>query len=117
MIVPILALYQLSKLSKRSFIFVSEIELWKIGDKKGERPDIEIDTACIIDGAIYLGEAKINSDVPAKLDSLNKIVEDLGGRFVYSTLTDKLSPAVETALSTLKWSKPPIFQTKENLLM
>lgn len=116
MIVPVLALNQLSKLAEKSFIFLPEIELRKIGIEKQEKPEIEIDTVCIVDGEIYLGEAKVNSDVPEKLDLLNKITNDLGAYFVYSTLADNLSPAVDKAVSDLKWDKKTIFQIKENLL-
>jgi len=65
MIVPILTLNKLKSLSKESFLFANEIEIRK--DKHSEKPDIELDIFCILDGKIIIGECK----KPNKIDKDN----------------------------------------------
>ena len=61
MVVPILALDHFRR-NSRSFQFADELEIRQIGS---EKPFIEIDLCCIVDGRLTIGEAKTTSRIAA----------------------------------------------------
>ena len=63
MIVPILTLNKLRKKSKKSFLFISELEIYDDENKlqlKAYKDKCEFDIHCILDGKIIIGECKSN---------------------------------------------------------
>jgi hypothetical protein len=112
MIPTILALDTLSSRAEKSFMYLTEIELRK--DPSSKKPDIEIDIACIIDGKVFIGEAKKNAVVPEKLDALNSITNESDSSFVYATTADETS-VVAGKIKEKKWNREPILLSGSHL--
>jgi hypothetical protein len=104
--IPVLALRNLKKRAKEGFHYSPEIEIRE--DKTSKKPDLELDFVAVIDGEIFLGEAKkdneisrTNADERTKLDQLKKIVLIL--------------PYVTLVLATLSenWAERTVNNAKE----
>jgi hypothetical protein len=104
--IPVLALRNLKKSAKEGFHYSPEIEIRK--DNTSQKPDLELDFVAIINGEIFLGEAKkeneiskTNADERTKLDQLKKIALTL--------------PDVTLVLATLseKWAQRTVKNAKE----
>lgn len=59
--VPVLALWNLKKGIKEAFHYTPEIEIRKV--RISEKPDTELDFVAILDGEIFVGEAKKENDI------------------------------------------------------
>lgn len=101
-------LYKLKSISQDSLIFIPEVEFRK--DPKSEKPNFEIDIAAVMDGRIYLGEAKKDadaSDLHSKLsirhiDQFLKIGERVSiSGLVFSSWSSKWPQGVKERLESL----------------
>lgn len=91
--VPLLALNYLKNKSKHYFIWVPDLDIWYGNEKKSRN----IDIACIIDGRLFLGEAK----------SIDKI--EKGQIKFYKDLCELISPdGIVFATSKTKWNQSTI---------
>ena len=98
--VPLLTLYSLKKKSKSSFLYIPEIELRKKPDQ--EKPDMEIDLCCIVDGEIVIGEAKKTSIEPEevkKYEGLTKVLKKYPDKVIFSSLKEDWGKPVKDSIT------------------
>ena len=112
---PLLTLNYLKKQSNYSFIFSSELRLFNKA-KNNSKNDIEIDIICVSDGELLIGEAKINEELPKKLNLYNEISNKLNCRFILSTYAETWSTTNKRKVDENIWNKPPIFISKNDLI-
>ena len=96
MFVPLLTLSYLKRKSKRSFLYVPELELRRTPSTP--KPDCEVDICCIQDGRIVLGECKITSITKKIINKSNKFSGSLlrtPDLLVFASLGAHLSPETE----------------------
>jgi hypothetical protein len=94
--VPLLTLAYLKKKSKRSFLYLPEIELRKDPDAK--KLDCEIDICCIQDGRILLGECKNPPITKMAIDRLSEFSGKLlrpPDRLVFASFSGQTSPDIQ----------------------
>jgi hypothetical protein len=105
MFVPLLTLSYLKQKSKRSFLYVPELELRKTLD--AFKPNCEIDICCFQDGRIMLGECRKPAITKNLIDKLNRFSGSLlrsPDLLVFASLTKKISSEiVEYAKGTLSY--------------
>lgn len=89
--VPLLALNYLKKMSKHYFEWIPDLDVWY--DNKPSN----IDIACIVDGKLFLGEAKIGDDIEKRQFEF------------YKNLCERISPdGIVFATSKVKWNPSTI---------
>jgi hypothetical protein len=96
MFVPLLTLSYLKQKSKRSFLYVPELELRKIPNTP--KPDREVDICSIQDGQIVLGECTKPAITKTLIDKLNRFSGSLlrsPDLLVFASLTKQISPEIE----------------------
>jgi hypothetical protein len=96
MFVPLLTLSYLKRKSKRSFLYVPEIELRKFPNTP--KPDREVDICCIQDGRIVLGECKKTPITKSLIDKLNQLSGGLlksPDLLVFGSLTRQISSEIK----------------------
>jgi hypothetical protein len=96
MFVPLLTLSYLKRKSKRSFLYVPELELRRM--PRPSKPYCEVDICCIQDGRIVLGECKKPKIEKGLIDKLNEFSGGLlksPDLLVFASLTKQLSSEIE----------------------
>ena len=97
MAVPVQTLDHLRKKAKRAFDFSPEIEVWATG---AQRPTMEVDICCLMDGSLIIGEAK-TADVLDKsrkgertiISKYQQAASDLGASaVVFATISPTWDP-------------------------
>jgi hypothetical protein len=111
--VPLLTLNYLKSLSESSFIFSPELELTH---KINKKEHFEIDISCVIDGELYIGEAKKTEEIPEKLNIYNTVCNELNARFVLSTLAENWGSANIKRIEECSWNKAPLFLTHKEIM-
>ncbi len=96
MFVPLLTLSYLKRESKRSFLYVPELELRKMPNSS--KPDLEIDICCIQDGRVILGECRkppITREIIDKLNGFSQSLLKSPDLLVFASLTRQVSSEIE----------------------
>lgn len=103
-IVPLLTIATLKRSAKKSFEYISEIEIRS--DEGSEKPDMEVDICCIVDGLVTIGECK-KSDKLGEGNQTDEMVIDK-----YYKLAEEINADILVFSSYKGWKK----STKDKII-